>query len=66
MHSGSAIATMPGCSRDPVPGDARSERFVVVAPEGLPGAGAVVVAEIEHARAEVGQMKLRRTTGLPQ
>ena len=51
---------------DPVPRDAGSASLVPVAPERLTGAKAQIVAEVQDSRAEMRQMQLRCTAGLPQ
>lgn len=51
---------------DPVPGNAGGLRFTFVAPQSLAGAWVGVVAEVQHSGAQVRQVQLRRTTGLPQ
>ena len=51
---------------DPVPGNTCSARFGVIAPEGLTAAGAVLVAETEHSRAQVDEVQIRRGSCLPQ
>src|SRR5204863_4918709 len=51
---------------NPIPGNAGRVIFALVAPQGLAGARAAVVTEVEYARAQVGEMKLGRAAGLPQ
>ena len=55
-----------GLQPDPVPGDACRLRFSFVAPQRLPSARGIVVAEVQYARTEVGQVQLRGATCLPQ
>ena len=60
-HGHDALAEL-----DPIPGDARSVLLGVVAPEGLTGARAGVVAKTRNSGAEMDKMQSGRRTGLPQ
>ena len=51
---------------DPVPGDTRGLLRGRVTPERLAGAWGLLVSVAQDARAQVLQMQLRRTAGLPQ
>ena len=55
-----------GLDLDPVPGHARRLLCGRVSPERLAGARRLLVAETEHAGAQVLEVQLRRATGLPQ
>ena len=51
---------------DPVPGHAGRVVHAFFSPQGLAGAGAALVAEVQHSGSEVSEVKLRRPAGLPQ
>lgn len=51
---------------DPVPGHASRVVHAFFSPQGLAGAGAALVAEVQHSGSEVSEVKLWRPAGLPQ